>query len=267
MPFLAPVIPAITGAFTGAAGLGAGIARAGIGLGGSLLASKLAGGNPPGYGNALNLSGQAQQQGMNLSNQLAPQGQNLLSLAGQTYNPVINYWSNLLNNNRGAMTSALGPDISRIGQGFQTAAQTSANLNPRTGPSAAFLSQLPFQQQAAVTQLMQGMRPLAAQQMLQAGQAAGATGSNILANATNLLYGSTQTGRGIMEAALQKQYSDRNLGTQLGQGLYNVMNRPYAGGGTPGNVSSGQILQGYYNATPFNQLPPAQPGTEWINTV
>src|SRR5438876_2875479 len=142
MPFLAPFIPLI--------------ASAGASVGSSLLGSKLAQASPrPAEQKVQDLLGQSMQMGQQTAQQVTPQAQNLLSMGAGGYQPVLNYWSSLLSGNRGAMTGAMGPEISRIGQGYQTATNTSAALNPRGGPSASFLSELPFQHQRDVTSLLQ----------------------------------------------------------------------------------------------------------------
>src|SRR5689334_2225188 len=124
MGFLAPAIPAIIGA--------------GASIGSSLIGSKLGNVNPtPAEQTALNLTSQAQKTGINA-------GTGLLGMGQSTIQQPLNYWSSILSGNRGAITSAMAPEISRIGQGYNQAATTSAALNPRGGPSASFLSQLPF---------------------------------------------------------------------------------------------------------------------------
>ena len=182
-------------------------------------------------------------QGQGYLNQYLPQGQNLLNMGAGTYQPVLNYWSQLLSGNRAGMTSALAPEILRIGQGYDQAARTSSALMPRGGARADVLGQMPFNQQRDISTLFQQARPQAASGLLNAGNAAvgaggdisnlglnlftGAsnTGSNILQNALNALYGGTAGGRDI----LQQQQNMRNLevdrGNKMGAGIFDMFQR------------------------------------------
>src|SRR5262250_996203 len=147
MPFLAPLLPIL--------------APIGAQLGASALGSKLAGGaqTTPLQDEVFRQQLAAGQLGMQTAQGLLPQGQNLLTMGAQQMQSPMNYWSSLLSGNRGLATSALAPEISRIGQGYQQAANTSAALMPRGGPSAAFNAELPFAQQRDISTLMQQARP------------------------------------------------------------------------------------------------------------
>jgi len=222
MGFLAPAIPFAI--------------KAGATIGTSLLGSKLSKSKPnPQAQNALNQQSQAQAASL-------AGGKNLLSQGQQTTQPVLNYWSSILSGNRGAMTSALGPELSRMGQGYQQAAQTSAALSPRGGPSAAFLSQLPFQQQRDTTQLFQTMRPQAAQQM-------GSLGNNLLSHGANLMSTSTAAGRGIADSMYQQQQLEAERGKSMGAGLFDILQKY-------GFPAIDKILKGGGGGTPTGVPPP-----------
>lgn len=191
---------------------------AGVGLGASWLGSKIAGRRSPEEQQALGLSNQAQQQGINTGSQL-------MSLAPKTYGPVIDYYSRLLSGNRGEMTQALAPEINQIGEGYGAQTQAAANLMPRGGGRATMLQNLPYQQTRDVQSLMQTARPQAAGGLLQAGNAA--VGQGIQA-----LYGSTGAGQTILQNEAARRKADRELGGQLGQGIYSLFQ------GTPGQGNS-----------------------------
>jgi hypothetical protein len=114
------------------------------------------------------------------------------------------------------MASALGPQLSQIGQGYQAAGQTSAALNPRGGPSAQFNAELPYQQQRDVTQLMQGARPQAAQQL-------GGLGGQLIGQGANSLYASTAAGRGILEQQEAMRKLTAQQGQSIGSGLFSQL--------------------------------------------
>lgn len=213
MPFIPPMI--------GAAMIGGGAS-----IGSSLLGAKLSKANPtPAEQNVLNLQAQGMRQGQGLANAIAPQGQSLIGMGSAGYQPVLNYWSSLLSGNRGQMTSAMAPEIQRIGEGYQTAGQTSAALMPRGGPSASFLSELPFQQQRDVSSLLQTARPAAAQGLFQTAQGATGAGGGILGQAVNAMYGSTAAGRDILQQQQNMRQLEQQRGQSVGAGLFDMFQK------------------------------------------
>lgn len=198
MPFLAPfAVPLIT---------------AGLGIGSSAVASKLSKAKPSSTeSNVLNQDAQAQQTSLN-------SGQNLIGMGTQASQAPMNYWSSILSGNRSAMTGALAPEISRIGQGYQTAEQTSAALSPRGGPSAEFNAELPFAQQHDITSLLQGARPDAAKSL--AGQ-----GSNLLSAGTQSLLASTAAGRDILTSEAERKRLEAERGKSIGTGLFDMIQK------------------------------------------
>ena len=90
---------------------------------------------------------------------------NLFDMGMPAAQQPIDYWSAILSGDRSKMTSAMGPELSRIGEGYQAAARTSAALNPRGGPTPDFLSQQPYSQQRDVSTMFQQARPEAARQL------------------------------------------------------------------------------------------------------
>lgn len=145
----------------------------------------------------------------------AAMSQNLFDMGMPATRQPIDYWSSLLSGNRAQMTSAMGPELSRIGEGYQAAARTSAALMPRGGPTPDFLSQQPYNQQRDVSTMFQQQRPGAATQL------AGA-GSNLLANSINSLYGSTSAGRDVLNFEQARRERDREAGAGLGKTIYDL---------------------------------------------
>lgn len=212
MSFLTPFLPAI--------------AKGGAAIGSSLLGSKLSKSSPtPTEQNALNQDTQAQQLGLDTAKSTIPGAQNLISMGSAAYQPVLNYWSSILSGNRGAVTSAMAPEISRIGQGYNTAANTSAALSARGGPSSSFLSELPFAQQRDVTSLLQTARPAAANSLFQAGQGVAQTGTNLLSTAVNSIYGSTAAGRDILNSEENRRKLETERGKSIGTGLFDMIQK------------------------------------------
>jgi len=213
--------------FTGGASLIPTLAATGAQIGAGLLGNKLSQAKPsPMEQRVLDLNASSMQQGQDIAKSLTPQAQGLLNMGTQQgLQPSMNYWGSILSGNRSAVTSAMAPDISRIGQGYQTAAQTSAALNPRGGPSASFNAELPFQQQRDVSSLLQKARPQAAQQLGQLGQQATSAGAGLFGNAVNALYGSTAAGRDILSQQQNMRELESKRGSSIGAGLFDLFTK------------------------------------------
>lgn len=200
--------------------------KAGLGIGSSLLGNKLSKSKPSAMEqNVLNQNAEAQKLGLDTAKTNTTAAQNLISMGTGSYQPVLNYWSSILSGNRGAVTGAMAPEISRIGEGYKTATNTSAALNPRGGPSTSFLSELPFQQQRDVTSLLQTARPAAATNLFQTGQGVAQTGTNLFSNATNALYGSTAAGRDILNQQQRQKEMEAERGKAIGGGLFDLIQK------------------------------------------
>lgn len=201
----------------------AAIAPAAIGAGASLVGSFLGGGSSKTEKQAL----QAQQQQMfaqrALSQDMQRQASPLVQMAGRSFNPVMNYWGNLLSGDRGAMTQTLAPQLNIMGDQYRAATQAASELMPRGGGRATMMQQLPFQQMRDVQQLYQQAQPMAAQGMAQIGGMAGQMGSNLLSNASAALSGSTAAGRSILDYSMMNRAQNRNFGEGLGSSIYSVL--------------------------------------------
>ncbi len=199
MPFLGPVAGPL-------------LAKAGISIGSSLLGGFLSKSKPTATEQQV-IKGDLE------SSQLArTQGKGLLGMGTGAVQPATNYWGSLLSGNRGAMTSALAPEVNQIGQGYQQAQKTSAALNPRGGPTAAAQANMPFQQQRDVSTLFQQARPQAANQL-------GSLGMNLLSQGTNLLQTSTSAGRNLLEQQREQKRLEAERGSKMGAGLFDILER------------------------------------------
>lgn len=208
------------------AAIGAALIGTGGAIGSSLLGSKLSKVKPTAAEQSV-LSNQAaaQKMGMQTAGNLLPQGQNLIGMGTSAQQPVLNYWASLLSGNRGMATSAAAPELFQIGRGYETAKSTSAALNPRGGPTAAFNAELPFAQQRDVSTLLQHARPEAATNLLSAGQGLTGQGSTLLNSAIQAIYGSTAAGREILGQQAQSRQLESERGRSIGAGLFDLINR------------------------------------------
>jgi len=213
MPFLAPALPFLL--------------QAGTTIGASAIANKLGGGaqTTPLQDKVFQQQLEAGKLGMDTARQLLPQGQNIIKMGTGALQQPANYWSSILSGNRGLMTSALAPEISRIGQGYQTAQNASAALMPRGGPSAEFNAELPFQQQRDISTLMQQARPQAASNLFNVGQGLGQLGQGLIGSGISSIYGATAAGRDIIQQQQQAQAAAAERGKAIGTGLFDLINK------------------------------------------
>lgn len=183
--------------------------KGGATIGASVLGSKLAKSKPSLLEQQqLDIASQASKQGSTMS-------KNLFDMGMPAAQQPINYWSSILSGDRSKMASAMGPELSRIGEGYQQAGQTSTALMPRGGPTPDFLAQQPYNQQRDVSTLFQQFRPQAAQQLSGAG-------GNLLSNSIQALYGSTSAGRDVLNYEAERRKRDREAGAGIGKTIYDI---------------------------------------------
>ena len=216
-------------------------------LGGGLIADKMVGG-PPGVPDAANLLAQQAanaQYGRQIASQLGPVAQQLLGGATQSFSPVANMWSGLLTGGRGRLTNLLAPQIGEITEAYRAPTQAAANLQPRGGARASLMAQLPYQRARDIATLFQQARPLAAEGLLQTGQAQAAAGGAGYQNMANLLSGADLAGYRLGQYNLERQ-AERNLASQeLGESIYDVLFPASAGSSsTSDSASTGRSFLG-----------------------
>jgi hypothetical protein len=111
----------------------------------------------------------------------APMAQQTFGQASNQLAPVSSYYDALLSGNQAAMMSAEAPQIQDITGQLNQQKQNIAAFTPQGGGQTSILSQLPFQQESQVTQLLQQAQPQAAQGLMQLageqGQLASAEGN------------------------------------------------------------------------------------------
>jgi hypothetical protein len=157
---------------------------------------------------------------------LMPESQSLLQGAESTLAGPTNYYNQLLSGNRAEMSAAEAPEINQITGQMQQQKQNISKFTPEGGGQTSLLSQLPFQQEGQVTNLLQQARPGAAQALtgiagLQgqlsgqtAQEALGFTGQASQANATDI------------DALLGKAQQAIPGQQAMGAGIYDWLNSP-----------------------------------------
>src|SRR5438876_519214 len=266
MPFLAPLIPAVIGGIgaLGGAGTGAALARAGIGLGTGLLGSKLGGGvgganpqlNPYESGAMANLQ--------SLMGQLGQYGPQFMSRAEQAYGPAQSYWSRLLAGNRPAVMGALGPEIEALTGQQQQVRQIQGELQPRGGPGAAFMAQLPYQTAGQIGALMSQARGGAATSLGQLAGTAGQLGLGAFREQQGAASGILDTVLRQKCLDLYRRQQEFDRARSIGKGIYGLLGG-LPGGGTPSGEPPLSPKEfpgtGVPTGTPFpGATPPFLPG-------
>ena len=213
--------------------------RLGTQLGVGALADKL-GGGLPGVPDAANLLAQQAanaQYGRQIASQLGPVAQQLLGGATQSFSPVANMWSGLLTGGRGRLTNLLAPEIGEITEAYRAPTQAAANLQPRGGARASLMAQLPYQRARDIATLFQQARPLAAEGLLQTGQAQAAAGMAGYENLANLLSGADLAGYRLGEYNLARQENRAEESRGVGKTIMDALiggASAVAGGGDSG---------------------------------
>lgn len=174
-----------------------------------------------------------------------PEGKKLLSGAEATLQKPEDYYSKLLSGNRAEMMGAVAPEVQTIADQF---AQNKANISkftPQGGGQTALLSELPFQQSRATTELLEKVRPEAAKGLERLGAEKGAlsgmvTGEGLQGGQLALSAVADQ-----MNALLGKANQDIPLAQQQGAGMFQVLkNLMGPGGALGGQVSTGGLTTG-----------------------
>ena len=198
-----------------------GLASAGMGLLGGL------------FGNSaqkklLQTENETMQFGLGKMKSLLPQAEGDLGQAA-------NFWGPLLNGNRNAQMSAVGPEVSNISSQYQAARKAAAEFSGRGGGRMAGLQSSRFQQVGATTNLLNSLKPKAAEGMTDIGKILAQLGID----AGHL--GDSMTGpiQGGINAQNQQQ-------GQLGEGIGKILGTLLTGskgggGGYSGGPSKSEV--------------------------
>jgi hypothetical protein len=140
----------------------------------------------------------------------------LLPTAQKEYGKVLPYYEGILKGDRADIMNTLTPEIGTIKDQFGQAQQNISKFTPGGGGQTTQLSELPFRQEAQISNLISTARPQAAnaltsiaQQMTGEGLQAGTLGLNAVADQLNALLG--------------KASIDSPLQQQAGAGVYQIL--------------------------------------------
>jgi hypothetical protein len=175
-------------------------------------------------------------------------GQNLLNMGQGNTAAGTSFFNTLLNGNRQQATQALQPDIDRIRQAQQGTLQAVSTLMPRGGGRSGTLFQLPFQGNAQIQSLYNGIRPAAANTLTQAGLSQTGQGANLFGIGNQGLgVGNQAIGEGIqanaqgLNWAQQQAQRANQMWAGLGSGLFGLATMPLGGQFGLGNTALGKL--------------------------
>ena len=176
-----------------------------------------------------NLGGAANQAQAN-SGQQMQQGQGLLNLGTGNTAAGTNFFNTIMNGNQAASTALLQPDINRIRGAQQGTLQAASTLMPRGGGRSGTLFSLPFQGNAQIQQLYNGLRPAAAQALTSTGLQQSGQGANLFGIGNQALNTSVQGNEAGLNWAQQQAQRQQQLAAGLGGGLFSLLTAPFTGG-------------------------------------
>lgn len=182
----------------------------------------------------LNQLGQLQTGATEAAGQLRTAGTGLVSGGQETMRAPVDYWSKILRGDRGAVLSAVAPEVRQIETGYE-GARRGLELMPRGGGRSALMSQLPFEQQRDVSTLIQGARPVAAQALLGAGQGQQQIGAGLLSSSAQQLQAATQAGRELLQQQELQRQRDIATGQSIAQPIFDWLTK--GAGGAAGTVA------------------------------
>lgn len=181
-----------------------------------------------------NATGQLQNIGTQAGTNSAKQidtGQDLFSTGGQNTASGTNYFNSLLHGNQADTTNMLSPDINRIRNTNQGAAQSASTLMPRGGGRSGTLFQLPFQNQAQIGGLFSGARSGAAGSLASIGQNQQSMGTALQGIGNNALNTSANADSSLADIGLRQQQMVNSLWSGLGSGVFGLASMGMGGGG------------------------------------
>jgi hypothetical protein len=157
-----------------------------------------------------------QKQSNNLLNSAAQTGLNTggqyLTSSQQNFAAPSTYYQSILSGNPAAVAGAVAPEVNQLNQGYANARRQVDQYAPLGGGRSSQITQMPFQQQGAITNLIAKARENAAQGLTGIGSAEGGIGSNLIgtgAQAANA-FGNQATEQNLLRQKIAQEESLKN---------------------------------------------------------
>lgn len=186
--------------------------------------------------------------GFQFAEEMGNKGAGFLDQASQAFTPSMDYFTKVLSGGP-EMMMALSPELRATSDAFNQAKQQVSQFAPMGGGRANALTQLPFQQGAAVSDIISRVRPQAAAGLSNIGAQAGGLGtaltgqragltSSLASDMTNLTsnlvrdvgsnYAQGASGAGktlqdLMQSEFDRRQQGANRGGALGAGVYDIL--------------------------------------------
>ena len=149
-------------------------------------------------------------------------------------------WNDLLNAGRGRLTNRFAPQIADINKAYDVLRQSQEVLHPRSGAIPAMMAQLHYDKQRDITTMLQQAPFMAAQGLLQTGQAQAGAGGAGYQNIANLLGGSSLAAATLAQYNLDRQVERNRASEEFGGTIYDVL-FPSASGNTPASDTTSTL--------------------------
>jgi hypothetical protein len=174
-----------------------------------------------------------------------PEGKKLLGEAESSLQGPADYYSKLLSGNRAEMMGAVAPEMQTIADQFGQAKSNISKFTPQGGGQTSLLSELPFQQSRAGTELLEKVRPEAAKGMERVSAAQGALSGMVTGEG---LQAGSQAQNAInaqIDALLGQQRLDAKGQEAAGKGMYQMLQQMLGGGVSTGGSSDPSSVSGF----------------------
>lgn len=158
----------------------------------------------------------AEQQALANSRLSSEYGQQALAGSRAPLSAAQQFWQSVLSGNRDSLMSLYGNEINDLGTQSRTAFQTAAQLSPRSGASAEYMSSLPFQRMIAERRITSAARPQAAGELA-------SIGTNLASLGFSGLNGGNAAGSSLLGYGQQRrQYADQ-AGSDTAGSVYEIL--------------------------------------------
>lgn len=192
-------------------------------VGGGLLGGSMGRGNTGAARGLLEATGNSANQAGNTN----------IANATKNLSNVGNFYQTLMSGNQQQIQQLLAPEINSVNQQYNQAYQSGAQLQPRSGMTAAANASLPFQKEATIGNAILSAPLSGASGLAGIGSAQGGLGSQLFNTSTGAGSALGNIGLGISQQGMQGAAGGYTLGNNLGipiqqgvQGLLNRINPP-----------------------------------------
>jgi hypothetical protein len=159
---------------------------------------------------------EGQKYGMEQSKAMSPYMKGFYGMSMPAMSKSLSFDSSMVGGDRGAAYSMMNPEARRIAEAGR-ADTAAAAAKGRSGATASFLANQPFERSAQLGGLMSGARQAAASRLPQSAAAAGQLGQGAGELGVNWLGQSTQAGSNLLDYEQRRQQASSQGGAAWGK--------------------------------------------------